>query len=56
MPRKNILSLVEGEQVRLVKEIDNVRAKIKEKTRELLALEPNLTDLDPPTVKLLLSE
>ena len=40
----------------MAKEIDDVRAKIKAKTRELLALEPNLSDLDPPTVKLLLSE
>ena len=56
LPRKNIVQIIEDEQAKLVKLIDETRAKIKNKTRELLTLQPNLSDMDPYTVKLLLAE
>ena len=56
LPRKNAVAMIESEQVKLTKLIDEARSGIKEKTRQLLALQPNLTDMDPFTVQLLLSE
>ena len=56
LPRKNAVHRIETEQVKLTKLIDETRAKIKAKTRELLFLEPNLTDMDPYAVDLLLAE
>ena len=56
LPRKNAVSMIETEQVKLAKLIEETRNKIKDKTRELLALQPNLTDMDPFTVELLLRE
>ena len=42
--------MIEAEQTKLIKLIDETRAKIKEKTRELLKLSPNISDMDPYTV------
>ena len=56
MPRKNAVQVIEKEQTELIKLIDDVRSKIKENTRKLIELNPKLTNLDPFTVKLLLSE
>ena len=56
MPRKNAVQVIENEQTELIKLIDEVRSKIKENTRKLIELNPKLTNLDPYTVKLLLSE
>lgn len=36
--------------------IDKCRSEIKQTTRDLLGLQPNLSDMDPYTVKLLLAE
>ena len=56
MPRKNVVSLIEKEQATLVTQIDKVREELKAKTRELLRLQPALTDMDPYVVKLLLQQ
>ena len=56
LPRKNAVDLIESEQVKLTKLIDDARNEIKQTSRDLLALQPNLTDMDPFTVKLLLEE
>jgi hypothetical protein len=56
LPRKNAVDLIESEQVKLTKLIDDAREEIKQTSRDLLALQPNLTDMDPFTVKLLLEE
>ena len=40
----------------MIKLIDTTRAEIKQTARDLLALQPNLTDMDPVTAKLLLAE
>ena len=48
--------MIESEQVKLAKLIEEARGKIKDKTRQLLELQPNLTDMDPFTVELLLRE
>ena len=56
LPRKNAVQMIENEQGKLMKLIDDTRNSIKEKTAELLTLQPNLSDLDPYTVKLLLAE
>ena len=56
MPRKNILAHIEGEQVKLTKLIDETRAQIKTVARQLLCLEPNLSDLEPATAQMLLAE
>ena len=56
MSRKNAVALIESEQVKLGKMIDKAREEIKQTTRELLTLQPNLSDMDPHTVKLLLTE
>ena len=48
--------MIEAEQTKLIKLIDETRNQIKAKTRELLTLQPNLSDMDPYTVKLLLAE
>ena len=56
LPRKNVVSIIEAEQVKLTKLIDSTRLKIKRVCKEMLTLQPNLTDMDPPTVKLLLAE
>ena len=50
LPRKNAVHMIEAEQTKLMKLIDETRAKIKEKTRELLKLSPNISDMDPYTV------
>ena len=46
LPRKNAVQAIEAEQVKLIKLIDTTRGEIKDKTRELLRLQPNLTDMD----------
>ena len=56
LPRKNAVQAIEAEQAKLIKLIDTTRDEIKAKTRELLTLQPNLTDMDPYTVELLLRE
>lgn len=56
LPRKNAVQVIEGEQAKLIGLIDKTRAQIKAKTRELLVLQPSLTDMDPYTVQLLLKE
>ena len=50
LPRKNAVQVIEGEQAKLIGLIDKTRREIKAKTRELLVLQPNLTDMDPYTV------
>lgn len=40
----------------MVKEIEQNRSDIKSKTRAMLELQPNLSDMDPYTVQLLLTE
>ena len=54
LPRKNLVSIIEQEQTQLTTQIDSVRDEIKLKTHKLLELQPNLTDMDPYVVKLLL--
>ena len=56
VPRKNAVSIIELDQVRIAKEIEENRKETKNKTRQMLALQPNLTDMDPYSVKLLLEE
>ena len=56
LPRKNAVQVIEAEQAKLIGLIDKTRTEIKTKTRQLLELQPNLTDMDPYTVKLLLKE
>ena len=56
LPRKNAVQMIESEQVKLAKLIEETRNKIKQKSRQLLELQPNLTDMDPFTVGLLLRE
>lgn len=56
LPRKNILAIVEGDQVKLNKLIDDSRNDIKKKLKELLELSPNVSEMDPYVVKLLLKE
>ena len=56
LPRKNAVQHIESEQAKLIKLIDEVRASMKDKTRQLLALQPNLTEMDPFSVELLLRE
>ena len=56
LPRKNLLGLVEGDQVKINKLIDETRNEIKQKTKILLQENPDLTEMDPYVVKLLLSE
>jgi len=48
--------MIEAEQVKLTTMIDKCRSEIKQTTRDLLGLQPNLSDMDPYTVKLLLAE
>ena len=54
MPRKNCVNLIEKEQAVLITQIEKVRAEIKQKTSELLIMQPALTDMDPYVIKLLL--
>ena len=56
LPRKNAVQMIEAEQTKLTKLIEETRSNIKQKTRELLTLQPNLSDMDPFTVELLLRE
>lgn len=56
LPRKNAVALIEAEQVKLTAMIDKTRQEIKQTTRDLLSLQPNLTEMDPATVSLLLAE
>lgn len=56
LPRKNAVALIEAEQVKLSTMIDKTRQEIKQTTRDLLELQPNLTEMDPATVSLLLVE
>ena len=56
LPRKNAVQLIEAEQVKLGGLIEKARLEIKQTTRDLLVLQPNLTEMDPHTVKLLLAE
>ena len=54
LPRKNLLNIIETEQGKLAKLIEEARKKLKQKTSDLLKLQPELTDMDPFVVKLLL--
>ena len=54
LPRKNLLNLIETEQGKLVKLIEEARRKLKQKTNDLLKLQPELSDMDPYVIKLLL--
>ena len=58
LPRKSVVGMIEGEQARLNKLIEETRKEIKAKVRELNALGPDIAlgDMDPYVVKLLLSE
>ena len=56
LPRKNLVSIIEGEQAILVKQIDKCRNEMKTKTAQLLKMQPELTDMDPYVVKLLLQQ
>ena len=56
LPRKNAVHMIEAEQAKLTGLINDTRAQIKQKTSELLKLSPNISDMDPYTVKLLLAE
>ena len=56
LPRKNAVQVIEADQARLLKLINETRDAIKAKTRALLQLQPNLTDMDRHTVELLLRE
>ena len=56
LPRKNLVSIIEKEQAILVKQIDETRRDIKTKTAELLKMQPDITDMDPYVVKLLLKQ
>ena len=56
LPRKNVVSIIEAEQATLTNQIDKARADLKQKTRELLELQPSLTDMDPYVVKLLVQQ
>ncbi|CDW81721.1 UNKNOWN [Stylonychia lemnae] len=56
LPRKNLLAIVEGDQVKLNKLIDGNRVEIKKKIKELIELSPNITEMDPYVVKLVLKQ
>ena len=56
LPRKNLLNLIETEQGKLVKLIEESRRKLKQKTNDLLKLQPELSDMDPYVIKLLLQQ
>lgn len=56
LPRKNLVAIVEGDQVKLNKLIEDSRKELKAKIRALTELSPNFTDLDPYVVKLVLKE
>ena len=56
LPRKNLLNIIETEQGKLAKLIEEARKKLKQKTSDLLKLQPELTDMDPFVVKLLLQQ
>ena len=53
LPRKSLLSAIESEQHVLTEQIDKCRKDLKLKTKELLALEPALVNMDPYVVSLL---
>ncbi|TNV75213.1 hypothetical protein FGO68_gene7849 [Halteria grandinella] len=58
MPRKNLVSMLEGEQVKLNELYDKNRGVIKGKIKELNSLSPDLlaSDMDPYVMELLLKE
>lgn len=56
MPRKNILAIVEGDQVKLNKLIEEARSDLKKKIKALTELSPNFSDMDPYVIKLVLKE
>ncbi len=56
LQRKNVLSIVEGEQVKLDKLIEQARKDIKAKVRKLTELNITPQDMDPYVLKLLLKE
>ena len=56
LPRKNLLNIIETEQGKLVKLIEEARKKLKQKTNDLLKLQPELSDMDPFVIKLLLQQ
>ena len=49
LPRKNIISMIEAEQVKLNGLIDKARTDIKQKIKDLIALGPDLSseEMDP---------
>ena len=56
MPRKNVVSMIEQEQVRLNTLIDKNREDVKARVRDLMTLTPDLTEMDPYVMKLLIQE
>ena len=56
MPRKNLVSVIEKEHAILTEQITKVRNEIKQKIKELIALQPAVLDMDPYVVKLLLQQ
>jgi hypothetical protein len=49
--------MIEAEQVKLNKQIDQARADCKKKLKELVELSPSLTEeMDPYVIKLLVKE
>ena len=58
LPRKNIVSMIEAEQVKLNGLIDKARSDIKLKVKDLISLGPDLSseEMDPYVIQLLLRE
>ena len=58
LPRKNIVSMIEAEQVKLNGLIDKARSDIKLKVKDLISLGPDLSseEMDPFVIQLLLRE
>ncbi len=56
LPRKNAVQAIEADQAKLLKLIDETRRKIKQTTKLLFDLQPDMTDMDPYTLELLLRE
>ena len=57
LPRKNVVTMIEAEQVRLNELIDKNRAEVKARARDLMVLGPDLgSEMDPYVLKLLLQE
>ena len=58
LPRKNLVSILEEEQVRLGELIEKNRAEVKEKVRMLNQMEPDMLrgEMDPYVLEMLLRE